>query len=146
MPFLAVLAIAGAVSGAPAVGCDGNMREMEECYGERLAKHEATLATYVSAARDRIGREAAETPSGLSSIESALGGFDAAQAAWSTFRNAECGAVYDYWSMGSIRGLKSLRCRTIPTQQRTHTIWTHWLRYEDSSPPILPEPPPATFP
>jgi uncharacterized protein YecT (DUF1311 family) len=79
-------------------------------------------------------------------VQNAEPRFDAAEAAWSQYRDAACSAVYDYYSAGTIRGIKSLKCRMIKTQEHTHTIWSDWLRYEDDTPPILPEPPPATFP
>jgi len=146
MPLLAVLALATAVSAGPAASCDGNTREMEACLGGRLAKHEATLATYVAAARKRVQQAADAAPSGYSSVEKAIGGFDAAEVAWSKYREAACGAVYDYWSQGAIRGLNFLQCRILFTQRHAHTIWELWLTYPDGTPPILPEPPPATFP
>lgn len=144
MPLLAVIIMAGAVVGAPAASCDGNTQEMEVCLGERLTRHEANLARYVAAARKRLGEAGAKASDGATAR--ALSGFDAAEAAWRTYRDAECGAVYDYWSAGTIRGLKSLKCRMILTQRHTTTIWSEWLRYEDDTPPILPEPPQATFP
>lgn len=148
MSLLAVLAVAGVVSGAsgPNTGCDGNTREMELCIRDHLAQHEAALAAYVSAARERIRRASAEASPGPDSVAKALGGFDEAELAWSKYRQAECAAVYDYWSQGTIRGLKSLKCRIILTQRHAHTIWSEWLQYEDDTPPILPEPPQATFP
>jgi uncharacterized protein YecT (DUF1311 family) len=145
MPTLAILALAAAVAGRPAPDCDGNTREIETCLGERLKGQEARLATYVTAARKRIREEAAESPN-LPGLQRAIGGFDAAEAAWRTYRDAECGAVYDYHSAGTVRGVKSLKCRMLLTQRHTHTVWEQWLRYEDSTPPILPEPPPAAFP
>lgn len=119
---------------------------MELCISDRLAQHEAALAVYVSAARERIRRVSAEASPGSDSVAKALSGFDEAELAWSKYRQAECAAVYEYWSQGTIRGLKSLKCRIVLTQHHAHTIWSEWLRYEDDTPPILPEPPQATFP
>lgn len=145
MPLLAALALASALSeGAPS--CDGNTRQIEACLAERLTKHEANLATYVSAARERIRQVAAETPSGFSMVQDTPARFDAAEAAWSQYRDAACRAIYDYNSAGTIRGIKALKCRMIMTQEHTHSIWSDWLTYEDDTPPILPEPPPAIFP
>jgi uncharacterized protein YecT (DUF1311 family) len=148
MPLLVVLALVGAISSTPRAdsSCNGNTHEIEVCVSERLTRHEANLAVYVSAARDRIRRAVAEAPVGASTIQNAPKEFDAAEIAWSKYRDAECDAVYDYWSQGTIRGLKSLNCRIILTQRHAHTIWSEWLRYEDDTPPILPEPPPATYP
>ena len=148
MPLFAVLALTSALSAVSheVASCDGNTRQIEACLGERQARNDANLAEYVAAARERIRRVAAETPSGASTVQNAAAGFDAAEAAWSQYRDAACKAVYDYYLGGTIRGIKFLKCRMIMTQEHTHTVWSDWLRYEDSSPPILPEPPPATFP
>ena len=56
------------------------------------------------------------------------------------YRDAECGAVYDYWSGGTIRGTEQLACQIDLTRRHTHTIWRLWLTYMDSTPPLLPEP------
>jgi uncharacterized protein YecT (DUF1311 family) len=145
MVLFPTIAIAVALSNASAavVPCfDGNTLEMNQCLSERLSRREADLATYVSAARNRIQGEIGQD--GVP--PTALHGFDTAEAKWSNYRDAQCNAVYEYWSAGTIRGLKSLKCRIILTQQHSHTVWSEWLRYEDDTPPILPEPPPATFP
>ncbi|MCC2975423.1 DUF1311 domain-containing protein [Sphingomonas sp. PL-96] len=63
-----------------------------------------------------------------------------AQRAWIQYRDAECGAVYQNWSGGSIRTLMGISCQTRLTKLRTHVIWSHWLTYMDSTPPILPRP------
>lgn len=63
-----------------------------------------------------------------------------AQRAWIRYRDAECSAVYENWSGGSIRTLMYLDCRTGLTKARTEAIWSHWLTYMDSTPPILPRP------
>lgn len=143
LPTLAIaLALAGRPSAAADACSDGNTLEMNQCLGERLSQREADLSAYVSAARQRIQRDV-----GRNGVPpSALTGFDTAEAKWSSYRDAQCRAVYDYFSAGTFRGLKALKCRIILTQQHAHTVWAEWLKYEDDTPPILPEPPPATFP
>ncbi len=70
----------------------------------------------------------------------ALAEFDKAQTAWIAYRDAECGAIYDYWSSGTIRNTIALTCEIDLTRRHTHTVWSEWLTYMDSTPPILPEP------
>ena len=147
MPSIVALALAGAVSTAAVADnpcADGNTQEMTACLAEHLAKHEGELARYVSAARDRLEREAAEAPTHQGGARTALRAFDAAEAAWSKYRDAECGAVHAYWSDGTIPNLKALTCRITLTRAHTHTVWSEWLTYPDSTAPILPEPPTAT--
>lgn len=141
--------LAAALSSVPAAAdaCgDGSTLEINACLGERLRRHEAELARYAAAARERLRQQSREASAGEASAKDALRWFDEAERAWWQYRDAECRAVYAYWSGGTIRGMKALRCKILLTQERQHTIWSEWLTYPDQTPPILPEPPPATFP
>ena len=115
---------------------DGTTLDFNQCYSDRLAKADADLGRYVAAARTRLRQEAA----GDAGAASAARDFESAEKAWSAYRDAECGAVYDYWSAGTIRDIESLDCQIKLTQLHTHTIWLQWLTYMDSTPPVLPEP------
>ncbi|HLZ76236.1 lysozyme inhibitor LprI family protein [Phenylobacterium sp.] len=142
--FVLALALAStlATRGAHAPpGCPGETTlEINACFGERLQRADAELARYAAAARSRLKREAATAPPGDTSAAKALGGFQASERAWSAYRDAECGAVYDNWSAGTIRTVEDLACRIGLTRLRTHTVWENWLTYMDSTPPVLPEP------
>ena len=63
-----------------------------------------------------------------------------AQAKWQEYKSKQCEAVYLRWQQGTIRGPKAVRCDLDLTRQRTHRIWSDFLTYPDSTPPILPEP------
>jgi uncharacterized protein YecT (DUF1311 family) len=119
----------------------GTTLEINRCYSGRLERAEADLARYIAAARKRLKQEAAETDAGDISASNAAKGFEVAEKTWASYRDAECGAVYSYWSTGTIRDVEALSCQTDLTRQHTHTIWLQWLTYMDSTPPILPEPP-----
>jgi len=106
--------------------------EINGCLAGELDRANAELHRYVMAAGKRV-RQDSDGPG-------AAAGFDKAEAAWAAYREAECGAVYDYWSGGTIRGAMSLTCRIDLTRAHTHRIWSLWLTYMDSTPPILPEP------
>jgi uncharacterized protein YecT (DUF1311 family) len=108
------------------------------CWSGRLAKADSELARYLATARIEVKRRA-DSPDGPKTAD-ALRQFDVAQKAWSAYRDAECGAIFDYWSGGTIRDLEALACRTHLATLRTHTIWLHWLTFMDSTPPLLPEP------
>jgi uncharacterized protein YecT (DUF1311 family) len=65
-----------------------------------------------------------------------------AQEAWLRYREAHCGSVYDIWREGSIRTAMELGCKINLTHSRTKVLWESFLTYEDSTPPLLPEPEP----
>jgi uncharacterized protein YecT (DUF1311 family) len=132
------LATRGALPTPP---CPGeNTLQINACFSGRLQRADAELARYAAAARSRLTTSAATASAGDNSSATALRGFEAAQKAWSAYRDAECGAVYDYWSTGTIRTVEDLACRIDLTRLRTHTVWRNWLTYMDSTPPVLPEP------
>jgi len=131
-----------ASSARPTPPCPGQTTiEINQCYAVRLSATNAALDRYEAAVRKRLRAEAASAPPDDKSAADALRGFEAAEALWDKYRDAECGAVYDYWSGGTIRGVESLSCSIRLTTLHTHTIWALWLTYMDSTPPILPEPP-----
>ena len=103
--------------------------EMNACLGEELAAAKAEQRRYLDAATDR----AADRGELVAAIMQS-------QAAFETYRKAECDAVYENWKDGTIRGAMALSCRIALTRSRTHGIWGNWLTYMDSTPPVLPEP------
>lgn len=142
---IAVLAAAASLAAAPppkaparpSPKCPGeNTIEINDCMSATLGAAEVELKRYLDAARKRLQSEAADD----AGVAKALAGLDKAQSAWVAYREAECGAVYDYWSSGTIRGSMALTCQIDLTRARTHTVWSEWLTYMDSTPPILPEP------
>jgi len=144
MAVFLVLALATtlATQGAPRTPpCPGESTpQINQCFAGRLTRAEANLSRYLTASRERLQREAGAAGD-TTAAAAVRREFDAAEHAWSAYREAECGAVYDYWSGGSIRTVESLNCRIGLTRLHTHTIWQLWLTYMDSTPPLLPEPP-----
>ncbi|RDE06402.1 lysozyme inhibitor LprI family protein [Sphingomonas aracearum] len=116
-------------SGAP---CPGSTTpEVEQCLAADLARADAELNRYYTAAVTRLSKEREGT---------ALAKLRASERAWIAYRDAECNAVYENWKGGTIRGAMALGCRTKITIARTMAIWQNWLTYADSTPAILPEP------
>ena len=103
--------------------------DINACYAEVLQRADDRRAAYLAAATDRESERPAL-------VEKIL----ASNAAFIAYRNAECGAVLEDWSDGTIRGVMTLSCQITLTDARTHTIWQNWLTYMDSTPPLLPEP------
>lgn len=142
--LLALAAAAALGSGKSEPLCiEGSTIDISQCLGERLKRADADLAKYLSAARVRLRNRASDDDK---SAANALKELDQAQKAWSEYRQSECGAVYDRWSQGTIAGIEHLYCQIELTTLRTHTIWSHWLTYGDSTPPLLPEPALTTAP
>jgi len=97
------------------------------------------LSRYVAAARQRIADLTAKE-GGLGATKDTLARFDASQAAWIDYRKAECEAVYDRWSDGTIRGAMYEGCWTSLTRTRTMEVWANWLTFMDDTPPLMPKP------
>lgn len=108
--------------------------EAERCVAADLASADADLNRYYAAAVARLTRERRTT---------ALAKLRASERAWIAYREAECDAVWEYWKGGTVRGTFSAECGLRLTRARTMAIWTDWLTYVDSSPPLLPRPPAA---
>jgi uncharacterized protein YecT (DUF1311 family) len=135
--ILAAASVAAAPAPAPKLHCPGDSTpEINDCRAAELAKAEAELARYLAEARKRLKADGADDPGSAA----ALAGLDKTETAWKAYREAQCDAVYDYWQAGTIRTVMALNCEIDLTRQHTHTVWSNWLTYMDSTPPILPEP------
>ena len=109
--------------------CDGTTYAINQCLAAVRDRAEQRQAEYLEAAL------------GSADNNSALGDLiRESDIAFNLYRDRECASVYEQWKDGSIRNAMTLRCSIRLTDQRTHDIWQHWLTYQDSSEPILPEP------
>ncbi|MBD8641842.1 lysozyme inhibitor LprI family protein [Sphingomonas sp. CFBP 13733] len=131
--MLAIFALALGAAAVPGAGrCPGSStREIDACLAGRFDEADAELNRYYQAAIKRL-REEREFASEQMLVR--------AERSWVAYRTSECGAVYENWIGGSIRGSMALNCQIRLTRMRTYTIWLHWLTYIDSTPPILPRP------
>lgn len=94
---------------------------------------DAELNRYYSAAMKRLADAGEDFADARTELRNS-------QRAWIKYRDSECGAVYTYWQPGTVAGDLSQDCLTRLTQARTLSIWSNWLLYVDSTPPILPKP------
>jgi uncharacterized protein YecT (DUF1311 family) len=140
---LVALAVSLAVAAQPpdGKGCDGTTIEVNACLGKVLDAVEAEHLKYAAAARARLKRAAESVGPDERGLREAPADFEKAETAWAAYRDAECGAVYAYYSSGTIRESMDLTCELRLTRLHTHAIWSEWLTYVDSTPPLLPEPP-----
>jgi uncharacterized protein YecT (DUF1311 family) len=148
MPLLSALAVAAAVSAQAAptsAPCprDGTTLDINQCLIAEAASADAERVRYLQAAQTRLKQEASPSDAAAVAMPAEIG---KVEAAWTAYRDLECGAVLDYWSAGTIRVMMEESCVIDLTRQHTHTLWSEWLTYMDSTPPILPEPSVATEP
>jgi len=111
--------------------CDNalNTIEINQCALVELELAQAELTQYLETSFEHN----ASDPELVESIK-------ISQKDWQAYMLSHCNAVYTQWRDGSIRGVMSLSCKTKLTKQRTHEIWSNFLTYMDSTPPVLPEP------
>jgi uncharacterized protein YecT (DUF1311 family) len=107
--------------------------EINDCLARQQQRAQARLDKYIVAATERY---AADQPAVRLGIE-------ASEKAFEAYREIECSTVYEDWKDGTLRAAMELGCKTELTDARTRTVWNNWLRYMDSTPPILPEPKPT---
>ena len=145
MPLLLALAAAAAVQAASPAPCPrtGTTLDINQCLIAEAASADAERVRYFQAAQTRLKQEASPSDAAATAMPAEIG---KVEAAWTAYRDLECGAVLDYWSAGTIRVMMEESCYIDLTRQHTHTLWSEWLTYMDSTPPILPEPSVATDP
>lgn len=105
--------------------------DINNCMAAKLDSVKSVETKYIDAARNRI----------LSTQEQqTLDAFDAENKAWDTLIDAASHATDVKWGGGTIRGEEATSREIELIELRIHNQWENWLRYEDSSPPVLPEP------
>lgn len=114
--------------------------EVQNCLSAQLRRDEEQLARYLSAAQRQLDLELNERRTGemepLPRIDLAE-----EQRRWFDYRKVHCDSnVYSRWIDGTARGAFATRCDIALTHERTHDLWSAYLRFADSTPPILPEP------
>jgi len=102
---------------------------INQCMNQELIFANETMDKYLEKSLQRYSNDSVS----LTSIKNG-------QEAWIVYRDTHCDAVYDTWRDGTIRTAMGLGCKLRLTNERTRTLWVSFLTYEDSTPPILPEP------
>lgn len=143
MILVALLASLALQDGPPeVVRCNprGTTPEVNACFIADLAREEARMERYLETAATRAYRLDDESAPYDYARTQQRAWLNASQTAWRAYVDTRCPGVFDQWRGVTIRTVKELTCRIETTRQRTHDIWSDHLTYQDSSPPILPEP------
>lgn len=131
--MLSLLALAMIVSNSPGpASCPGTTTiEVNACLAARFGEADADLNRYYDMAVRRVRKEG-----GVPVAK----GLMQAERSWLSYRDSECGAVFEKYRDGTIRTSMEIECRIRLTRLRTYMIWRNWLTYPDSTPPLLPRP------
>ena len=131
--MLSLLALSMIASSSPSSApCPGtNTIEVNACLAARFGEADADLNRYYGMAVRRVRKEGGAF---------VAKGLIQAERSWLSYRNSECGAVFEKYRDGTIRTSMEIGCRTRLTRLRTYVIWRNWLTYPDSTPPLLPRP------
>ena len=138
--IVAALLAAVALAAPDPGGCEdaGATVDVSACLARALERENDRMDGYFAAVisrADELGDRivGADGPEVIEALQ-------LSQSAWLAYRDAECSALYAWWSDGTIRGPKALQCQIDLTRDRTHHLWSAYLTFVDSTPPILPEP------
>ncbi|WP_328600620.1 lysozyme inhibitor LprI family protein [Psychromonas sp. L1A2] len=126
-----IFAIYSSFSVSDEINCNNiiSTLDINYCAGVELKKAELEMTTYLAKSKEKNSDD-----------KELITAIDKAQKAWEVYAEAHCDSIYTMWREGSIRGVMSLSCKTKLTKQRTYEIWSNFLTYMDSTPPVLPEP------
>lgn len=129
--FILLLLLFSSIAQADELDC-GNATttiEINECVAEKLTLAHKEMQQYLQASIATYYHDAIVAES-----------IKQAQRAWLNYMELHCDSVYSVWREGSIRNVMSLGCQITLTQQRTHELWSQYLRSQDSTSSALPEP------
>ncbi len=124
----------------------------EACYADVLRQADAQKARYLAAAIENqtwvantiAERRYLKEPDPLDRPDlSVVESIAASEAAFTAYRDAECGAVFAKVKGAATPLSKSLTCAIRLTEDRTYIIWRNWLAGTEVIPSILPEPQPV---
>jgi uncharacterized protein YecT (DUF1311 family) len=138
--ILAPLLLLPALLAQPALS-DGR-QQADPCAASATSTVEmnACLTTRLGDERRRLGRYLGFVKRSMDGDPETLRKFETAQRTWESFVTQDCDAVYSHWRDGSIRTAMNLGCLTDAVVLRTHDLWDRYLKFQDDTPPVLPEP------
>ncbi|MCL1079084.1 DUF1311 domain-containing protein [Parashewanella spongiae] len=116
---------------ADEIFCDkaSNTFQMNQCTKQDMVAADAQLEQYLGKAKQKYQKET-----------NVLAALVHAQKVWVNYRKAQCDAIYEKWSGGTLSGVIYGKCMARLTRERTHSVWEDYLTYMDSTPALLPEP------
>ncbi|HHU7328516.1 hypothetical protein MLH93_20275 [Escherichia coli] len=89
------------------------------------------------AALNRLKQDNKDDPQRLQELTAS---FNAESEAWTELIEKASKSVQVDYAGGTIAGTAVASRQIGLLELQSHDIWEHWLRFEDSTPPLLPEP------
>ena len=123
------------------IACSGMSQQttidMDTCMMVQLDQVEWVREKYLAASLNRIKKDNESDGQRLQKLTVA---FDAENRAWEDLINKASTSAGIDSSGGTAIGLTVARRQIGLTELQVHDIWQNWLRFQDSTPPLLPEP------
>ncbi len=124
-----------------AIACFGMPQEttldMNACMGAQLKQLSWVKDKYLTRALNRIQQDNKDSPQHLQELTTA---FNDESKAWDTLIDKATTSTEVDSAGGTISGIRSSMRKIGLIELQIHDIWDNWLRYGDSTPPLLPEP------
>ncbi|HCF7790798.1 TPA: hypothetical protein NIM19_005037 [Klebsiella variicola subsp. variicola] len=111
--------------------------DMDACLGAQLTQVEWVKDKYLVTAQNRLKQDNKDGPQHLQELTTA---FEAENKAWTDLIERASASVKVDYAGGTIVGSEVTTRKIGLYELQVHDIWEHWLRFEDSTPPLLPEP------
>ncbi|APP82822.1 hypothetical protein BI317_00060 [Xanthomonas hortorum pv. gardneri] len=130
--ILLILTLLGcpALQAAPRCFNPATTAESNACWNDEVGLSQDRLNDYLTAARERA----------MTVLNVPAEAFDNAQAAWTRYKDLQCGNVRKQWGNATVGPAKAPSCIVDLNDQRSHDLWKHYLTYVDRTPSIRPEP------
>ena len=111
--------------------------DMDACQRVQLAQVSWVKNKYSVAALNRLKQDNKDDPQRLQELTAS---FNAESEAWTELIEKASKSVQVDYAGGTIAGTAVASRQIGLLELQSHDIWEHWLRSEDSTPPLLPEP------
>ena len=111
--------------------------DMDACQRVQLAQVSWVKNKYSVAALNRLKQDNKDDPQRLQELTAS---FNAESEAWTELIEKASKSVQVDYAGGTIAGTAVASRQIGLLELQSHDIWEHWLRFEDSTPPLLPEP------
>lgn len=111
--------------------------DMNACVESQLAEVEWVKDKYLTASLNRLKQDDKDDPESLQQLTTV---FDNETKAWADLIDKASKSVAVNYAGGTISSTLFVLRKIGLVELQVHDIWDNWLRFGDSTPPVLPEP------